>query len=77
MGNTLQSTVSYSFLYVIVGLHAAHVIGGVIALIVLFSKAFNTKTKSYSNISVDLVSTYWHFVGALWIYLLIFLLMIK
>ncbi len=77
MGNTLQSTVSYSFLYVIVGLHAAHVIGGVIALIVLFSKAFNTKIKSYSNISVDLVSTYWHFVGALWIYLLIFLLMIK
>jgi cytochrome c oxidase subunit 3 len=76
-GNTLQSTVSYSFLYVIVGLHAAHVVGGVIALAVLFKNAFNTKTKNYSNVSVDLVSTYWHFVGALWIYLLIFLLMIK
>jgi cytochrome c oxidase subunit III len=77
MGNTLQSNVSYSFLYVIVGLHAAHVIGGVIALIVLFAKAFSTKTKNYSNVSVDLVSTYWHFVDVLWIYLLIFLLMIK
>jgi cytochrome c oxidase subunit III len=76
-GHTLQSTVSYSFLYVIVGLHAAHMLGGVIALIVLFSRAFSSKTKNYSYVGVDLVSTYWHFVDVLWIYLLIFLMMIK
>jgi cytochrome c oxidase subunit III len=76
-GITLQASVSYSFLYVIVGMHALHVLGGVIALVVLFTKAFSTKTKSYSSISVDLVSTYWHFVDVLWIYLLIFLIMIK
>lgn len=76
-GITLQASVSYSFLYVIVGMHALHVLGGVIALVVLFTKAFSTKTKNYSSISVDLVSTYWHFVDVLWIYLLIFLIMIK
>jgi cytochrome c oxidase subunit III len=76
-GNTLQSTVSYSFLYVIVGIHAAHVVGGIIALLLLFKNAFNTKLKSYNNTSVDLISTYWHFVDGLWIYLLIFLIMIK
>lgn len=74
---TLTKNVSYSFLYVIVGLHAAHVIGGLIALIVLFAKAFSTKTRTYNSVPVELVSTYWHFVDILWIYLLIFLLMIR
>lgn len=76
-GITLQANVSYSFLYVIVGLHAAHVFGGVIALVVLFAKAFSVKTRNYNSVPVELVSTYWHFVDVLWIYLLIFLIMIR
>ncbi|MEP6713384.1 MAG: cytochrome c oxidase subunit 3, partial [Ferruginibacter sp.] len=75
-GITLQANVSYSFLYVIVGLHAAHVIGGIIALIIMSLKAFSTKIRSYSMIPVELISTYWHFVDILWLYLLVFLLMI-
>ncbi len=76
-GITLQGNVSYSFLYVIVGLHALHVIGGVIALLVMSLMAYSTKKRSYSSIPVELISTYWHFVDILWIYLLLFLLMIK
>ncbi len=76
-GITLQANVSYSFLYVIVGLHAVHVIGGVIALLVLFAKAFSSKKRIYNSIPIELASTYWHFVDILWIYLLIFLLMIR
>ncbi|HNU87636.1 MAG TPA: heme-copper oxidase subunit III [Ferruginibacter sp.] len=76
-GITLQSSVSYSFLYVIVGLHAAHVLGGIIAMLVLFAKAFSSKKRIYNSIPVELVSTYWHFVDVLWIYLLIFLMMIR
>lgn len=76
-GITLQANVSYSFLYVIVGLHGAHVISGVLALVVVFAKGFNSKTRSYSIVPVELVSTYWHFVDILWIYLLIFLMMIR
>jgi cytochrome c oxidase subunit 3 len=64
-------------MYAIVGLHAAHVIGGIIALLVLFAKAFSTKTRIYNTVPVEVASTYWHFVGALWIYLLLFLLMIR
>jgi cytochrome c oxidase subunit III len=76
-GITLQGNVSYSFLYVIVGLHALHVLGGVIALIVMSLLAFSSKKRNYSIIPVELMSTYWHFVDILWIYLLLFLLMIK
>ncbi len=76
-GITLQGNVSYSFLYIIVGLHALHVLGGVIALIVMSLLAFSTKKRSYSSIPVEVMSTYWHFVDILWLYLLVFLLMIK
>ncbi len=76
-GVTLTGNVSYSFLYIIVGIHAAHVLGGIITLIVMLLKAFNSKIKSYSTVPVDLISTYWHFVDILWIYLLVFLLMIR
>jgi cytochrome c oxidase subunit 3 len=74
---TLTGNVSFSFLYVIVGIHAAHVIGGVIALLVLFVKAFRTNTRSYDSTPLEVTSTYWHFVDVLWVYLLIFLLMIR
>jgi cytochrome c oxidase subunit III len=76
-GITLQGNVSYSFLYVIVGIHAAHVIGGVITLIVMCLQAFRSTVRKYSIVPVELMSTYWHFVDILWIYLLVFLLMIK
>ena len=76
-GVTLQANVSYSFMYVIVILHAAHVVGGLVALLVLFAKAFSTRTRTYNSVPVELVSTYWHFVDILWIYLLVFLIMIR
>lgn len=74
---TLTANVSYSFMYVIVCLHAAHVLGGLIALIVLYAKAFSAKTRNYNSVPVELVSTYWHFVDVLWIYLLVFLILIR
>jgi cytochrome c oxidase subunit III len=76
-GITLTRNVSFSFLYVIVGLHALHVVAGVIALLVLFLKAFSLKRKSYSSLPMEMMSTYWHFVDLLWIYLLVFLALIR
>ncbi len=76
-GITLTKNVSFSFLYIIVGLHAVHVLGGVIALLVVLIKAYNVKRKNYNIVPVDLMNTYWHFVDLLWIYLLLFLVMIR
>jgi len=76
-GFGLGKKVSVDFLWVIVLLHAAHVIGGIVALVVRFLKALNAKTRVYSSIPVEVTSTYWHFVDILWIYLLCFLLMIR
>jgi cytochrome c oxidase subunit 3 len=62
------------FLYIIAGLHGLHVMGGVIALVVMLVKAFFGKTKTYNTVGIEIMSTYWHFVDALWIYLLVFFL---
>jgi cytochrome c oxidase subunit 3 len=66
------SNPSASFLAVIAGIHVLHVLGGVIALLIVFIKAFSLRTKKYSAVSIEIVSTYWHFVDVLWIYLFIF-----
>lgn len=76
-GITLTKNVSFSFLYILVGLHALHVIGGVVALVIVLVKAYSTRVKTYNIVPVDLINTYWHFVDLLWIYLLIFLSMIR
>jgi cytochrome c oxidase subunit III len=66
------SNAAGSFLGVITGVHMLHVLGGVVALLVMFFKAFSTRRKNYSSTGIDMVSIYWHFVDFLWIYLFIF-----
>lgn len=64
------------FLYIIFGLHALHVLGGAVALLIMFFKAFSAKIRSYNTVPVEVVSIYWHFVDLLWIYLFVFFLWI-
>jgi cytochrome c oxidase subunit III len=71
------SNVSGSFLAVIAGVHMAHVLGGVIALLLMFRRAFSTKSRVYSPVGAEVAATYWHFVDFLWIYLFIFLTLVS
>jgi cytochrome c oxidase subunit III len=76
-GITFRGSGGGQFLYVIAGLHLVHVLGGVIALLTMVARALVSKVRSYNSIPVELISTYWHFVDLLWIYLLIFFIAIK
>jgi cytochrome c oxidase subunit 3 len=76
-GLPLQKNVTVSFLYILVGIHGLHVLGGIVALFVMFIKAFSSKVRNYDSIPLEVVSTYWHFVDFLWLYLLIFLILIR
>ena len=71
------SNASYSFLLAISGLHGIHVLGGVVALVVIAIRALNSSTRSYSSVPLEIAATYWHFVDALWIYLFIFFTWMK
>jgi cytochrome c oxidase subunit 3 len=76
-GITFRGSGGGQFLYIIAGLHALHVLGGILALMVMFVKAFASKVRSYNSVPVELMSTYWHFVDLLWIYLLVFFMFIN
>jgi cytochrome c oxidase subunit 3 len=76
-GITLEGSGSAPFMYIIFGLHGLHVLGGIIALIVMFAQAFNARRRSYNPVPVEVISTYWHFVDILWIYLFVFFLFIQ
>ena len=64
------------FLYIIFGLHAIHVIGGVVALIVMAARQYLSRTRNYNAVPVEVMSTYWHFVDLLWLYLFVFFIVI-
>ena len=65
------------FLYIIFGLHALHVIGGIIALIILTIQQYFGKTRRYNITPMEVMTTYWHFVDVLWLYLFIFFIWIR
>ena len=74
-GFTITRNVSFSFLYVIVGIHALHVLGGVTALMVMYFRSYSKRRKNYNPLYIDPMNTYWHFVDILWIYILLFLVL--
>jgi len=65
---------SGSFLYVLTGLHGFHIVTGLIFLIIVLISAFQYKVHSKNMLRIDLCTIYWHFLGALWMYLYIFVL---
>lgn len=67
------SNVAGSFLYVITLAHLAHLVGGLIALVVSLINARRGKYTSNNYLGFELTSNYWHFLGLLWVYLFFFL----
>ena len=63
-----------SFIYVFTGLHVAHLLGGLVFLLIVLRRAFDYKVHSKSMLGIELCTTYWHFLGGLWLYLYIFLI---
>lgn len=64
---------SGTFIYVLTGVHGLHLISGVIFLIIVLISSFRYKVHSKSLLRIEMCATYWHFLGALWLYLFFFL----
>lgn len=77
-GVDMKGNPSGSFFYLITGLHAVHILGGIAALVVALLHAFTLpfKPTEKRRVRFSLVLQYWHFVDILWIYLFAFLLFI-
>ena len=68
---------SGSYLYMLSGLHLAHIVGGLIFLTVVLVKTFLKRYDAQNHLQIKLCATYWHFVDILWVYLFLFLLFIR
>lgn len=67
------SSVTTSFLFLIVGSHLLHLLAGIIILFVIIYNHFKQRYQVGQTLGLELGATYWHFVDALWIYLFLFL----
>jgi len=68
---------SGSFLYVITGLHGFHIISAIIFLLIVLVSTFRFKVHSKNLLQIEMCTTYWHFLGGLWLYLFVFLLLYR
>ncbi len=68
-----SSTQEGSFLYLLTFLHVLHLVGGIVSLIVILVKTMKHKYNASNYLGVQVGITYWHFLGALWVYLFLFL----
>jgi cytochrome c oxidase subunit 3 len=69
-GFYVATTPSSSFVYVLTGTHAIHLMGGVLALLVAGIASLLRRSLATRSIVVDVTAWYWHFMAGLWIYIL-------
>jgi cytochrome c oxidase subunit 3 len=61
---------SSSFVYLLTGTHAVHLLGGVLALFAAGMAALLRRSVATRSILVDVTAWYWHFMAGLWVYIL-------
>ena len=81
-GIVLKNNIAGAYLYVISGLHLVHLLAGVVVLLWFALKALDKRNDAvklllfeadpFTKMRVDLLTTYWHFVDGLWIYIYLF-----
>jgi cytochrome c oxidase subunit 3 len=68
-GVFLATNVASSFFYLFTGAHAVHLFGGVAALLYVSLRKFE-KARISRAAAAEVSSYYWHFMDALWVFLL-------
>lgn len=65
-----------AYLYLITFVHLLHVLIALLYLVKVAIASFSGKFSSDNTLSLRLSSIFWHFLGLLWVYLLVFLIFI-
>ena len=68
------NNVSSSYIYVLTITHFLHVIGGVLALIWIYVKSLSRTYNKLNFQGLKLGVRFWHFLGFIWLYLFLFLI---
>jgi cytochrome c oxidase subunit 3 len=68
-GLNLTANTFASAFFTMTGFHGAHVLGGLILLILILFRASRGQFSSRHHVGVAAVTLYWHFVDVVWIFL--------
>ena len=67
---TIRTNLFGSTYYALVGLHASHVIAGMVMMLVVAAFGLSGRVRPDHAERVDVISIYWHFVDVVWIVVL-------
>lgn len=76
-GIYLSGNQSSSFFYVITGLHAIHLLGGILALFYAAMIVHRRHGLDRRRVTLDVTSWYWHSMTLLWVYILFLLVVVR
>ncbi|HYE25338.1 MAG TPA: cytochrome c oxidase subunit 3 [Clostridia bacterium] len=62
-----------SFVYLLTGAHALHLFGGLVVLLYALVAPKPRRSLESRRLAVDVTAFYWHFMGAMWLYVLVVL----
>jgi cytochrome c oxidase subunit 3 len=68
-GFSVHSSTSSSFVYILTASHAVHLAGGIMVLLYAGAISWLHRAIEHRRIVIEVASWYWHFMGALWIYI--------
>jgi cytochrome c oxidase subunit 3 len=66
---TFATNTSGSFFFILTGVHAVHLVGGIFALLYAGITNWLHRPPETRRIVIDVTAWYWHFMGALWLYI--------
>ena len=70
-GIFISTNPSSSFFYVFTAAHAAHVLGGVAALVWVDIQALRLRLGPAKRTMIDITAVFWHFLDGLWLFLML------
>jgi len=71
-GLYLATNPNSSFYYVLTAMHGLHVLAGIVALSLVMGRIVASRG-AFRKSTFEATATYWHFMGVLWLYLLLVL----
>ena len=72
-----ESTITTSFIYLVVLLHLAHIVAALISVLVVIYNHYKQRYTPGNTVGIEIAVTFWHFVDVLWLYLFLFFYFIR
>lgn len=71
------SNIKMSYVFLIAAVHIAHVVAGLISLLVVLVRQIGSKYTPDNMLGMELGATFWHFLDFIWVYLILFMYFVK